>query len=227
MNILKMNVPAKFSFDAFKLNDEIIRLSVKNKCFLGTRVRLSVFRNDGGLYTPENNEVSYVIEAIALKNTKFELNQVGLKVDIFEQYKKPVSKLSNLKTSNSLLYILAADYRKNYFFDEMLLLNENNFLIESISSNLFICKDEIIYTPSLSEGCISGVMRKKIIEISRKNNFEVINDCMLTEENLLQADEIFLTNAVTGIKWVGAFKKRRYFNRISKTLINLLNEELF
>lgn len=227
MKILKMEIPAKFTSDTIGLNEEIVRLITKNRFFYGARVRFSVFRNDGGLYTPENNEVSYIIEVSPLKNTKFELNQIGLKIDVFEQYKKQLNKLSNLKTSNSILYILASLHRKSYFFDDMLLLNENNYLIEAISSNLFICKDNVVYTPAISEGCVAGVMRRKVIEKAKQNDIKIIDDCMLTSENLLLSDEIFLTNAVSGIKWVGAFRERRYYNRISKNLLTLLNDEFF
>jgi len=227
MKILNMEVPVKFTVDTSGLKEEIIRLIVKNRFFHGARVRFSVFRNDGGLYTPENNEVSYIIETTPLKNKKFELNQIGQKIDVYEDFKKQINLLSNIKSANSLLYILASDFRKKHFFDEMLLQNNNNYLIEAISSNLFICKDNVIYTPSISEGCVAGVMRRKVIEKARKSDFKVIDDCMLTVDNLLLADEIFLTNAVSGIKWVGAFKDRRYYNRISKQLLLSINDEFF
>lgn len=227
MKILNMIVPIKFTTDKNKLKEEIIRLIIKNKNFLGSRIRLSVFRNEGGLYTPENNSVSYIVETKPLKNTKFVQNQIGLKVDVFQDFKKPLNKLSNIKSSNSLIYILASEFKKNNFLDDTLILNDNNYLIESTSSNLFICKDESIYTPSLLEGCVDGVMRRKIIILAKKNNFDIVYDCMLTEENLLQADEIFLTNAVSGIKWICAFKKRRYYNKIAKYMTYILNNDLF
>jgi len=227
MNILKMEVPVKFSVDTTGFHHEISRLIIKNKFFMSARVRLSVFREDGGLYSPTNNEVGYVIELEPIKNTSFEIHNTGLKIDIYNEIKKPINILSNLKTSNSLIFVLAGIYKTKKNMDDVIIINQNNYVCESISSNIFIVKNDILYTPAISEGCINGIMRNAVINVAKENNIEVIDDCLLTIDNLLHADEIFLTNAVHGIRWVAAFQNRRYFNKNSKYLTFLVNNKLF
>jgi branched-chain amino acid aminotransferase len=81
----------------------------------------------------------------------------------------------------------------------------------------------VLYTPALAEGCINGVMRKVILDLAAKARIYVY-ETELKPNDLIRADEIFLTNAVQGIQWVGAYKSKRYFNKVSKTLIDALNE---
>jgi len=64
MTVLKMNIPD--FFEELYFENEIKELLVKNGITEGGRVRLTVFRNDGGLYTPETNDVSYVLEGYSL-----------------------------------------------------------------------------------------------------------------------------------------------------------------
>ena len=104
-----------------------------------------------------------------------------------------------------------------------IILNNQNNIVEALSSNLFFVKDKYIYTPPLSSGCLNGIMRSKIIEIAKSLNYNLIDNLPLNINNLINADEIFLTNAISGIKWVLAFKQKRYYNKTSKILINKLN----
>ncbi|WP_289460258.1 aminotransferase class IV, partial [Klebsiella pneumoniae] len=90
--------------------------------------------------------------------------------------------------------------------------------------NIFLVKKSKIYTPSLSEGCVEGVMRKQIINIANKLNMEVFDNGFMTPDDIPLADEFFLTNAINGIQWVVGYKQKRFFNKIAIELINKLNE---
>ncbi|OFX54867.1 MAG: hypothetical protein A2046_07095 [Bacteroidetes bacterium GWA2_30_7] len=221
---LKMKLPSYFNEEYIK--NDILKLLNKSKLYLGVRVRLNIFRKDGGFYSPESNNISYTIEAEKLPTYNYELNKKGLNVEIYNEIKKPISILSSIKSNNSLVYILASIYKTDNNFDDCLLLNEHNDIIEATSSNLFLVKNNVIYTNSTSSGCINGIMRNVIIELAISQNFVVFDDCIFKEPDLLEADEIFLTNTISGIKWVLSFKERRYFNKISKKLIEELNKNL-
>jgi branched-subunit amino acid aminotransferase/4-amino-4-deoxychorismate lyase len=223
MKILKMQVPENLHGI---IHQSIEKLLNKNRIFKGARVRLTVFRDYGGFYTPEKNTVSWMLESISLDNEHFKLDSKGLKIDIYDAIHKPVNLLSNLKTSNSLIFVLAGIYRMENKLDECLIFNQFGRIIESISSNVFIVKNNTIATPSLNEGCIEGTVRYTVIDLARKNGYEVIEKGIL-EKNLVDADEVFLTNAIQGIKWVAAYKDRRYFNFTARKLINLLNLAAF
>jgi branched-chain amino acid aminotransferase len=224
MESLEMISPSEFK-DRIKRN--IIFLINKNKAFAGTRIRLSVFRKDGGLYSPTDNSISYLIETSVLEHAKYVLNRKGLKIGIYNQIRKSYNLVSQYKTGNSLPFILAANYRKKMNWDDCILLNDRGNVVESTSSNLFIVKNGNLLTPSLESGCVSGIMREQIIEAAVNLNLTVFDDCTLTQDHILNADELFLTNAIHGIQWVVAYQERRYFNKTAKLLIEELNRKAF
>jgi branched-chain amino acid aminotransferase len=118
---------------------------------------------------------------------------------------------------------MAGNYKTKNNLDDCLILNDRGNPIESISSNLFIVKNNTLLTPSIESGAVAGIMREQLIETALKLNITVYDDCLLTSDDLLEADEIFLSNAINGIRWVVAFKDRRYFNKTSRILIEELN----
>ena len=222
---LQMSVPDYFT--SKYINNLIIKLLNKNKLYQGAKIRLSVFRSDGGLYTPLSNNLSFIIEAEELKHAKYTLNNKGLVIDIYDEIKKNINYFSDIKSSNALLFVLAGIYKQKNKIDDCIILNQENKIIEAVSSNIFIVKNNQLYTPALTEGCVSGIMRAQIIQTALSLNYTVFDDCNIKPDELLSADEVFLTNAVSGIRWVVAYKNRRYFNKISKILINKLNETSF
>ncbi len=225
MKTLGMEIPSIIDNDSIEL--EITKLLHKNKLYQGVRIRLTVFRNEGGKYTPKDNSVSYLAETEYLEHEQYYLNSKGLSIGLFSQIKKPVNKLSNLKSANALIYIQAGLYARQNNHDDCLLLNEQNHLVEGISSNLFLIKENTLYTPPLSDGPVAGIMRKQILKIADSLNIKVVNKQSCDEQQLLQADEVFLTNSISGIRWVVGYKDRRYFNHTSKVLMDALNKYAF
>jgi len=222
MKMLKMEIPYNFSM-VFMAN-EIESTLHKNRLFQGARVRLMVFRNGSGLYSPETNKISYLIEVEKLESDTYDYNVKGLIIGIYTEVRLTRSIFSNLKTGNSLPYILAAIFRDENKLDECVLLNEADELVEGTGSNIFLVKNETIFTPNLNSGCVAGVMRHQIIKTARNLGFTVREDFQLTEKELKACDEVFFTNAVKGIRWALAFNNKRYFNRISRILHSKLLE---
>lgn len=208
--------------DEYFLRQKTAELCKKNKFRENVRFRLSVYRTGDGLYTPANNKSGYVLEASALTENNYELNKKGLIVDVYDELTKQIDKLANYKTSNSLLYVMAGLYKKQHRLDEAFILNQNGFLCESISSNVFVVYNQQIYTPALSEGCIAGVMRGAVMNIAKMNNISMV-EAQINPEVLKEADEVFVTNAVSGIRWVMGYGRKRYFNETSKELSAKLN----
>lgn len=226
LQILKMKPnPLIDSFEKFK--NEIFKTINKEKTEKGFRIRMTIFRNSGGLYTPTNNNSSFFIETSVLPNKIYQWSEKGVKTDIFSEIKKPINKLSNLKTTNCLPFILAGIFKKENNLDDCILLNEKDRICEGLSSNIFIIKNNEIKTPCLSEGCVAGVMRKQVLEISKKMNLKV-SESQLTEQDLKEADEIFLTNSIWGIYPISEFRggslslfdSLRIFLKIKKQIHN-------
>ena len=220
---LKMQLPAHFDLDF--VQQQVQELLLRNE-FENARVRLTFFRNDGGVYQPETNTASFVIEAFAHDRSGFELNAEGLNIDVFEEERKNEhSVLSNYKTGNSLSFVLASLYKQEKGFDECIILNTKGQIAEFISCNFFLVKDDIIYTPPLSEGCIGGVMRSNIINLCRGKNLPLREET-LTLDKAMEANEVFVSNAVYGVQWVKQFRNKSYTNETSSKLMALLQNEL-
>jgi branched-subunit amino acid aminotransferase/4-amino-4-deoxychorismate lyase len=223
MTALKME--GGILFDEYFLKQKTAELCKKNKLKDNVRFRLSVYRDGEGLYTPDNNKSGYVLEASSMETATYELNKKGLIINVYDEITKPVNKLSNYKTSNSLLYVMAGLYKTQNRLDEAFILNQHGFLCESISSNVFVVYDKQIYTPALSEGCIAGVMRNVVMQTAKANSIN-ITEAQINPEVLKEADEVFITNASSGIRWVMGYSRKRYFNEITKSLSALLNASL-
>ena len=215
-------IPEEFSLIFFR--NHILALLQKNGIKAGGRVRLSLFRNNGGFYKPAINSCSFFITADLLPYNLFKLNTEGLLVDIYDGMVKHKNVLSNFKTSNAILSVLAGKYANENNLNDCFLVNSNRHIIESISSNIFLVSNGVLYTPPLVDGCIGGTMRMNIVNVALKNNIKIY-ETSLTPQNLMAADEVFLTNAISGIQWVGGYKSKRYFNDISKKLMVLINEK--
>jgi branched-chain amino acid aminotransferase len=221
MKVLKMH-SGVISFNDLK--DQIVRLIEKNHIKKGGRIRLTVFRSADGLYTPEGDESkSYVIEASPLNEDTYLLNDKGVSIDIYSEIKRRRDVLSQIKTTNNIPHVLTGIYKRENNLDDCIVLNDQDRIVEAISSNIFLYKNNNIYTPSLDEGCMDGVMRKQVLKIAKDLNINVFEG-MVNGSMLLQADELFLTNAIKGIEWVVAYREKRYFNKATKEILEQLNK---
>ncbi len=209
-------------FDAWFLKDKAEELAVMNKAKNG-RIRLTVYRDSDGLYTPTGNKAGWCMELQADDYSQYILNTRGLITEVFTELTKPLNYLSNLKTCNSLVYVMAGLHKNQVKADEVFILNQNGFLCEAMSSNVFVLYQGHLYTPALSEGCVAGVMRQVVIRLALQHNIPV-TEAQINPEILNQAEEVFLTNATRGIQWVIGSGIKRYFNRTSKLLMEELNK---
>jgi len=223
LQLLDYILPTHFSESLLKEN--INELIQRNKCGKIARVRLTVFRGHGGLYD-ENKNAGYLIECWPLADTVNTLNENGLIIDVFPGAVKSCDQYSNLKSASFLIYSLAAQYAKKQKLNECLVLNTKGNIADGSITNLFIIKAEKIYTTSLDEGCIAGVMRKYLIQSLKKSGY-MIAESSITVDDLAAADEVFLTNAIQGIKWVKEFKGKEYGNMQTKQIYNEFVKTIF
>jgi len=222
MQILKMPAGV-LSFS--QLKDQIVKLIEKNHIKYGGRIRLTVFRSGEGLYAPENQGKSFAIEAFPIASNKYCLNEKGLTIDVYNDLKIHRNFLSQIKTTNKIPQVLTGIYKTENNLDDCLVLNDQGRIAEALSSNIFLYKNNNLYTPSLEEGCMDGVMRKQVLKIANELSINVFEG-MLNGSMLLQADEMFLTNAISGIQWVVSYRQKRYFNTAAKEILEQLNQSI-
>lgn len=225
MQAMNMQVPAWFSNT--NMSQLITRLLNKNRIFGGAILRLIVFRNTEADNVPGKTDVSFVITSDKLEHNQYVLNEGGLFIDICGDYIKNTGPLAGLRDAHALLYLMADLYARNHHLDAAILLNESGKLVETCNSNIFLLSGESLYTPAIHQGCVPGVMRKVVIRLAAQAGFRVNDQSVLTPPALLDAEEIFLTNATNGIRWAGAYQQRRYYNRGAKLLTASLNKIAF
>ena len=218
---IKLRTPAYYSTAFFE--EKITELLQKSEIKDGGRCRLSLDRMPGGAYLPETNESSFYIEVYPYQVSHFELNAKGFEVDIYLDIKLQKNFLSNYKTKAGLHYVMAALSAKEKELDDVFMSDYRGNILETSSCNLFIVSNGVLYTPGLEEGCIAGTMRMQIINLAIENKIKVY-ECAILPQHLLSADEIFITNAIRGINWIGGYRTKRYFNNMSRKLVVLLNE---
>ena len=212
----------KFSIGKFftkeKLVEEIIALAKKNK-LQDARVRLTIIRGEGGIYDAKNHSPNYIIEAINLPEGNGELNSNGLQLCFFEDAKKAIDNFSNLKSNNYLPYFMGALFAKENQCNDAIILNSQGNICDTTIANIFYIKNEIVYTPSLTQGCVAGVMRHWLIAKIQTLGFTV-NETIVTKKDLLAADEVFLSNSIYNIRWVKNIEETFFTNDLVFQIVN-------
>ena len=205
MQLLKLDIPPYFTAGYFQ--NKILELYNKNEHTSYARVRLMIFRGDGSLSGREDDP-DYILQSWDIGSDE-ELNSNGLIIDVYPDAKKSCDKFANVKSNSYLPYRMAALYAEKIKVNDCIILNTSGRICDTSIANIFIIKDKVIYTPPLSEGCIAGVMRRFIIEKLQHLEFKIEEKTVSIEE-LENADEVFLSNAIRGIRWVKEFRNKKY-----------------
>ncbi|TVZ14087.1 branched-chain amino acid aminotransferase [Maribacter sp. MAR_2009_72] len=221
MRILRMVIPMNFTMEFMEA--EILRLISKINADKGYEIKFTVYRNSTKKDAANVNSISYVITAKELEHTFFTINTGDYEVELYKDFYKNSTMLSNLETTNKILYTVAEIYANENDYDDCLLLNERKQVVETLKGNIFLVKDKCIKTPPLTDGCLNGVLRKKLMDIIAK-----LEDYQLLEESispfeLQKADEIFLTNSIDGIVSITKYRKKNFNDVAAKALIGKLN----
>jgi len=206
-------------FDISSLSEQVFRNEIL-KALNGksdARIRFVLQRDAEGFYTPSSNRTKFSVDVFQYHSIHKICHHLGL----YTAHKKSCDELSNLKSGNALVSVLAAIYNKENELDDCIFLNQNNSVAEAISSNIFLVKNKSIITPPLTEGCVEGVMRQVVIEIATQKSIPVM-ETPIKVENVLDADEIFLTNAIDGIVPVEAFQSQKYSKQFITQLKSIL-----
>ena len=204
MRMLRMKIPMEFTLEF--LEKEILKTVAVLEKGASFRVRLNVFRKDGGLYTPKTNAIDYLIE-VSESNYK---TKETYEIDVFKDFYNYSGLLSTIKTNNRMLNTLASIYANENDLDNCILVNERKGVVEVANANIFIVKNNIVKTPALTEGCIKGVVRGKVIDLLIKNKDFTIEETVISPFEIQKADEVFITNAIMGIQAVTKYKKKSF-----------------
>ena len=222
MRVIRMEIPMNFTMEY--LEKQILALVNKNGLSASSRARITVYRNDGGYYLPQNNTVSFLIHAVALQSTLYSIEKMNYEVDLYKDFYVTKQLLSSIKTTNKIINITGSIFANENGLDNCLLLNDSKNVVEALHGNLFMVLDSKLITPPVSEGCLNGVMRKQIISLAKKiKNLEVI-EAAISPFDLQKAEELFITNVIKGIQPITQYRKKSFVSKVSVQLLQQLND---
>lgn len=216
MRMLRMKIPMEFTLEF--LEQEILKTIAVQNTVNSYRVRLNIFRKDGGLYTPTTNKISYTIE-VKENSSKAKASYF---LDVYKDFYNYSGLLSTIKTNNRMINTLASIFADENDLDNCVLLNEKKGVVEVTNGNIFIVKGNIIKTPALNEGCIRGIIRNKVIEIITKNKEFIIEETSISPFEIQKADEVFITNAIIGVQPVTNYKKKIFTTQVGQKIASNL-----
>lgn len=215
MRIFRMDIPMTFTPEF--LEQECLRVvQAQSETAPAWRIRLTVYRKDGGAYLPTTRDVDYVIVAKAL-DSEYYLSAENYKVALFNDYYLQKSMLSNLKSNNKALQVIGSIFMQEQGFDNGILVNDEKEVVEFLNGNLFIVEDGKLRTPPISSGCLDGIMRKQIIRIAKKLDISCVEEA-ISPFDLQRVQELFMTNAIVGIQPVTNYRRTTYDKSITLKL---------
>jgi branched-chain amino acid aminotransferase len=220
LSLLHFEIPKHFTRDY--ITASILQLCQKNKTEKAARVRLSVLRGNGGPYDPENMQPQLLIQCWPLPEHLLQLNQNGLHIGIYSGARKTCDAFANLKSNNYLPYLLSAQFAKQHQLNDAVLLNVFDRICDASIANIAWIKNGTIFTPPLSEGCVAGVMRRYLLEECENITGIKFLEQTGTANDLEQADELFLTNAISGIRRVAQCGEKKYTHQLTTQLYHQL-----
>jgi len=221
MRILRMEIPMTFTMEY--LEEEILKVIPTTEIKDTFRIKITVWRNTGGKYRPDTNQVSFMISAEKLDSPFYTLPTNFYEIELFKDHYVTAGLLSTLKSNNKVLQVLGSIYAEENDYDNCLLLNEKKQVVEALNGNIFLVKDYKIKTPPLSDGCLNGIMRKQIISILAEFPDYILEEESVSPFELQKADEIFITNVIVGIQPVSKYRKKEYDTNVAKEFMGKLN----
>lgn len=221
MRVVRMEIPMNFTMEY--IEEQILSLVINNNIADSSRVRFTVYRNDGGYYLPSDNSVSFLIQVQPLENKLYSLDFKEYEVDLYKDFYVTKQLLSSIKTTNKIINVTGSIFANENGLNNCLLLNDSKNVIEALQGNIFMLIGNKLITPPVSEGCLNGVMRKQILALAKKiDKLEVVEE-VISPFDLQKADELFITNVIKGIQPITRYRKKSFEINLSKILIQKLN----
>ncbi|WP_163407636.1 aminotransferase class IV [Flavobacterium ajazii] len=224
MRVVRMEIPMNFTMEYFE--EEVLKLVKEIGISDSARARITVFRNDGGVYLPKTNEISYLIHATVLEATSYTLNNGQYEVDLYKDFYVTKQLLSSIKTTNKMINVTGSIFAHENGLENCVLLNDTKNVVEVLQGNIFMVTGKKLITPPVSEGCLNGVMRKQILTLAKKLEGVEVSEEIISPFDLQKADELFLTNVITGIQPITKYRKKEFTSNLAFLLVQKLNESI-
>lgn len=224
MRIVRMKIPMQFTLEF--LEREIISLVNQLEKATAYRIRITVYRNEGGFYLPTDNSVSYLIQASPIPSAPYILSTTECEVELYKDFFVSKQLLSTIKTNNKMVHITGSIFAQENGYQNCILLNNEKNVVEVLNGNLFMLTNQKLVTPPVSDGCLNGVMRKQVLAVATKmEGIEVVEES-ISPFDLQKANELFYTNVISGIQPITKYRKKEYTTDFARNVVEKINEAI-
>lgn len=217
LKVLNIVIP-----DALNDEHELFRITKrmlnKNRYFRSGIITCQVFVGQ--------TETNTIISGFAFSEFDFPVSKQGMLINFSEFEKYSSNPLNQFAFFNSSFWKFAKGRNLETAFDNSILLNEKGAICECISSNIFLLKGKVIYTPSVVTGCYIDSLRSLVIDSAKKTHLTVVESEGITKEDVFQMDEIFLAGEEYGIQLILGAENKRFVHNFSRKIHQNLNEYL-
>lgn len=224
MRICRMEIPMNFTMEYFE--SQIVNLVQALNIANSYRVRFSVYRDSDGFYLPKSRKVKFIVTASPLNFELYVLGKENYEVELYKDFYISKQLLSTLKTNNKMIQITGSIFADENGYDNCLILNDEKNVVEALQSNLFMKTGNVVVTPPVSDGCLNGIMRKQVLEILKKTEGIVAKETSISPFDLQKADELFLTNVISGIQPITKYRKKEYGIEFTSEVLKRLNAQI-
>lgn len=215
--LFKIKEPDFLANEEKGLKRQIERALVKNKSFKSALIRISFFCS--------SESPDYLIEIFPQQESPYTFNLDGYHLELFRQIQKSDSQLSSLKIGSEAIWKIAKA-SMNGSGKLPLIINLNHCILETPEANVFLIKNRQVYTPAPTTGCYINAAKRKVNQVCEKLGIRFDEIDELYEEDLLEADEIFIANDLHGVQYIRAFEMKRFFRRYSQQIAEEFNRSL-
>lgn len=220
MRILRMEIPMFFTLEYLEAE---IKKTISNSAGTSFRIKIQVWRKEGGKYTPENWDIEFLISYEQLQTSFYTITEDFYEVELYKDHYITSGQLSTLKSTSKIINVLGSIFASENKYANCLLLNEKKEVVEALNGNLFLVHGKTIKTPSLESGCLNGIVRKQLIAIIDPLPDYSLEIATVSPFELQKADEIFITNVVVGMQSISKYRKKEYTNEVANDLLGKLN----
>lgn len=217
LQILNIEIPDLLN-DEHELFRITKRMLNKNRFFRSGIITIQVFVGQ--------TETNTIISGFAFSEFDFPILKQGLLINFSEFEKYSVNPLNQFAFFNAPFWQFANARNLETTLDNSIFMNEKEVVCDCISSNIFMLKGRVLYTPSIETGCYTDSLRNIILESALMANLKVTESESIGKNDVFQMDEIFLASEERGIQLILGVDNKRYVQNYSRTIHHHLNEYL-
>ncbi len=171
-------------------------------------------------------EINTIISSSAFPEFDFPISKQGLMMNFSEFEKYSVNPLNQFTYFNTPFWKFAKARNHENMFDNSIFMNENEAVCDCVSSNVFMLKGKILYTPSINTGCYIDSLRTYILDSAKNANLKINESESIKKDEVFKMDEIFLASEDQGIQLVLGVDNKRFVHNHSRIIHHNLNEYL-